>query len=291
MIREKLCGTGFNPSIQILDKQTAAYGLKDNISTILASLLLVRSFLRNTSIWTRRIHLLLPLYSVNDLANWPILESILSDWEQSISQQDGFLNSQILIEKARQIWPQIPQYQHLPTPEFSVDWLANFKKHHHIQKRAQHGEASSTPLSAAEEMKNIRTLCGKYDEGDVYNMDETGLFWRRAPSSGLSSISLSNIKKDKTRITLVVCVNCTGADHLPLWIIGNSKMPRSLHGLNIQALGGVWTSNKKSWMTSLIMKYWLLAFYYWTPAFSPSLNGQLPSSSWWCWISTTTSQY
>lgn len=67
MIREKLCGTGFNPSIQILDKQTAAYGLKDNISTILASLLLVRSFLRNTSIWTRRIHLLLPLYSVNDL--------------------------------------------------------------------------------------------------------------------------------------------------------------------------------------------------------------------------------
>lgn len=64
-------------------------------------------------------------------ANWPILESILSDWERSISQQGGFLNSQILIEKARQIWPQIPQYQHLPTPEFSVGWLANFKKRHH----------------------------------------------------------------------------------------------------------------------------------------------------------------
>ena len=194
-------------------------------------------------------------------ANWPILESILSDWERSISQQGGFLNSQILVEKARQIWPQIPQYQHLPTPEFSVGWLANFKKRHHIQKRAHHGEASSTPLSAAEEMKNIRTLCGEYNEEDVYNMDETGLFWRRAPSTGLSSNSLPGIKKDKTRITLVACVNCTGADRLPLWIIGNSKVPRSLRGLNIQALGGIWTSNKKSWMTSLIMKDWLLAFY------------------------------
>lgn len=110
-------------------------------------------------------------------------------------------------------------------------------------------------------MKNIRTLCGEYNEEDVYNMDETGLFWRRAPSTGLSSNNLPGIKKDKTRITLVACVNCTGADRLPLWIIGKSKVPRSLRGLNIQALGGVWTSNKKSWMTSLIMKDWLLAFY------------------------------
>ena len=68
-------------------------------------------------------------------ANWPILESILSDWERSISQQGGSLNRQILVEKARQIWPQIPQYWHLPTPEISVGWLANFKKRHHIQKR------------------------------------------------------------------------------------------------------------------------------------------------------------
>ena len=110
-------------------------------------------------------------------------------------------------------------------------------------------------------MKNIRTLCGEYNEENDCNMDETELFWRRAPSTGLSSNGLPGIKKDKTRITVVACVNCTGVDRFPLWIIGNSKVPRSLRGLNIQALGGVWTSNKKSWMTSLIMKDWLLAFY------------------------------
>lgn len=38
-------------------------------------------------------------------------------------------------------------------------------------------------------------------------------------------------------------------------------MPRSLHGINIQALGGVWRSNKKAWMTTFIMSEWLHSFY------------------------------
>lgn len=117
------------------------------------------------------------------------------------------------------------------------------------------------PASASEEMKTLRTLCGEYQEDDIYNMDETGLFWRQTPSSGLATQSRPGIKKDKSRITLVVCVNCTGSDRLPLWMIGNAKVPRSLCGLNIEALGGVWKSNKTSWMNSLVMREWLLHFY------------------------------
>lgn len=63
-------------------------------------------------------------------------------------------------------------------------------------------------------MKSVRTLRGEYKEEDVYNMDETGLFRRGAPSSGLSGNSLPGIKRDKTMITLVTCVNCTGTDRL-----------------------------------------------------------------------------
>ena len=48
-------------------RQIAAYGLKGNISTVLASLLLARSFLRNTSIWKTTRICLLPLYSADDL--------------------------------------------------------------------------------------------------------------------------------------------------------------------------------------------------------------------------------
>lgn len=92
-------------------------------------------------------------------------------------------------------------------------------------------------------------------------MDETGLFWRQTPSSGLATQLRPGMKKDKAWITLVVSVNSTGSDRLPIWIIGNAKTQRSLRGLNIEALGGVWKSNKKSWMNSLIMRDWLLHFY------------------------------
>ncbi|OJJ85474.1 uncharacterized protein ASPGLDRAFT_45434 [Aspergillus glaucus CBS 516.65] len=103
-------------------------------------------------------------------------------------------------------------------------------------------------------MKAVQTLAGEYEEDNIYNMDETGLFWRQAPSSGLSTRNHPGIKKDKSWITLVACVNSTGSDRLPIWFIGNAKTPRSLRGLNIKALGGVWQANKKAWMTTVIIR-------------------------------------
>ena len=70
------------------------------------------------------------------------------------------MTGDILIEKARQVWHQVPQYQGQPIPEFSVGWLAGFKKRYKIQQQNRHGEASSVPESATEEMKSIQTLCG-----------------------------------------------------------------------------------------------------------------------------------
>ena len=136
-----------------------------------------------------------------------------------------------------------------------------FKQCCNLSKQRQHGEASSVPASASEEMKTVRTLCGEYNEEDIYNMDETGLFWRQAPHSGFATQPRPGVRKDKSRITPAVCVNSTGSDKVPAWIIGLAKDPRSLRGLNIQALGCVWNSNKKSWMTSLVKREWLLSFY------------------------------
>lgn len=118
------------------------------------------------------------------------------------------------------------------------------------------------PESATEEMKSIQTLCEEFLEEDIYNIDETGLFWQQSPTSGLATENQSGIKKDKSQITLVACINCTGSDRVPLWIIGQVKVPYSLHGVNIQALSGVWHLNKKAWMNALIMREWLISFYF-----------------------------
>jgi len=113
------------------------------------------------------------------------------------------------------------------------------------------------PLQAEEEMRAIRTLCGEYAEEDIFNMDETGLFWRQAPSSGLATKARPGKKKDKNRISVVCCCNFTGSQRFTLWIIGKAARPYALRNVNIEALGIRWRSNKKAWMNTIIMNEWL----------------------------------
>jgi hypothetical protein len=42
-------------------------------------------------------------------------------------------------------------------------------------------------VSAEEEIRALQTVAREYQEEDIYNMDESGLFWRMMPSRGLLS--------------------------------------------------------------------------------------------------------
>lgn len=112
-------------------------------------------------------------------------------------------------------------------------------------------------------MKGLRTIAGEYRKEDIYNMYETALFWRKTISKVLATESIPGTKKDKTRVSLVCCVNCTGSDRVLLWFLGVSKNPRQLRGVNFNALslGGTWRGNKKWWMTTELMKKWLASVY------------------------------
>ena len=143
---------------------------------------------------------------------WPDLEKVLYLWQQQIEERGGITSGELLRQKALQIWQQLPQYSDRPPPEFSIGWVGNFKKRHNIKEFVQHGEAGSAPEATEVEMRSLRTLAGEYQEEDIYNMDETGLFWRMTPSRGLATTSRPGLKKDKTRVSIVVCRNATGTD-------------------------------------------------------------------------------
>ena len=85
-------------------------------------------------------------------------------------------------------------------------------------------------------MNTLQEIAGEYAEEDIYNMDETGLFWKMMPSRGLSLQSLPGLKKDKTRITLVFCVNATRLDRFPVWIIGKHELHMLYETLTSQHL-------------------------------------------------------
>ena len=97
-------------------------------------------------------------------------------------------------------------------------------------------------------MAAIRKLHGRYMEDVIYNMDETGLFWRLSPSRGLSTQARTGVRKDKSRISMICCINASGTDRLSIQFIGKYQAPRALRNSNIQVVGGQWRWNKKTWM-------------------------------------------
>ena len=192
---------------------------------------------------------------------WSDLEIALLQWHKLVESRGGVTSQDLLRAKARQIWNRLPQYHDLDPPGFSNGWLYRFQTRHNIQHRVQHDEAGSVPEAALQAMVAIRTLAGEYKEEDIYNMDETGLYWKKTPSQGLTTEGGPGVKKDNARISIAFCTNATGMDRTRLWFVGRTKTPRALKHVSLATMGTVWRWNTTAQMTSAIMQEWLSSFY------------------------------
>jgi len=75
----------------------------------------------------------------------------------------------------------IPKDEHL---NLSDGWLARFKLRNGLKQFKHHGEAASgDPETAEREQRCIQELIEKYgyELQDIFNMDETGLFYGHVP--------------------------------------------------------------------------------------------------------------
>ncbi|KRY40430.1 Jerky -like protein-like [Trichinella spiralis] len=73
-----------------------------------------------------------------------------------------------------------------------------------------------------------------YDLDFVYNTDETGLIWKCLPKTSLASMTektASGFKSCKERVTLLCFANATCSDRLQLLLVGKSKRPRTMIGM------------------------------------------------------------
>src|SRR5215469_621506 len=193
--------------------------------------------------------------------SWPTLESALFEWMQR-SEADIYISGEILRKKAQFFWKNLHEYKDKNMPSFSNGWLQKFQHRQGIKDQLHHGEKGSASTEAAKEMIDIRQALSTYDPKDIFNCDESGLFWKMTPNQSLSTRSIPGRKKEKARISILFCCNSTGTERLPMWIIGNTKKPRAFHaaGIRIENLGIYWRSNKKAWMTGSIMEEWLQWF-------------------------------
>ena len=71
-------------------------------------------------------------------------------------------------------------------------------------------------------MAAIREVSQSYNPEDIFNMDETGYFWKMVLDRSLSTERESGQKADKARITAAFTCNATGTRKLPIWFIDES---------------------------------------------------------------------
>ena len=102
-----------------------------------------------------------------------------------------------------------------------------------MQQILLHGEGAEVDkedpkLLAA--LDDLYATISRYNPENVYNMDETGLFFRLLPRYTLlmpfEDLSTTRGKKKaKERLSLVVCANATGTHKVPCTMIGKPKSP------------------------------------------------------------------
>ena len=74
------------------------------------------------------------------------------------------------------------------------------------------------------------------------------------PTQTLLTKLVPGWKKDKIWIMVLLDTNAIGTNMLKLWVIGNSKHPRSLFKVNLNSLSMYYQANSKVWMNSLLFE-------------------------------------
>ena len=97
----------------------------------------------------------------------------------------------------------------------------------------------------------------RYSPNDIYNGDETALFYKSLPHRTycFDGDKPAGSAKRKDRLTLLIITNMDGYDHRKLSVIGKSKTPHCLqkkYKMQVKDMAVDWYASKNAWMTGEI---------------------------------------
>ncbi|XP_064387951.1 tigger transposable element-derived protein 6-like [Halichondria panicea] len=180
------------------------------------------------------------------------INEALLEWYQLAISRNIFPDGTILTEKAIQI------AERLGFDNFTASsgWLTRWKARNSIKQRIISGESGDVRSDTVESwFERIPCVVEGYEPRDIWNCDETGLFWRALPDKGLAvkNQECKGGKESKLRITALFFVNALGESESPPIVIWKSENPRCFKGIDKSKLPVWYYAQKKSWMNSEIL--------------------------------------
>jgi hypothetical protein len=141
--------------------------------------------------------------------------------------------------------------------QLDINWINRFKSRRGIVSKKLHGEAAAVNPVVVENWKEnvLPVIRRQFKDEDIFNSDETGLFWKMMPNSTLvrKNETCAGGKRAKDRVTVLVGASAAG-EKLPLLIIGRFGKPRCFKNSTIPL---EYMSNRKAWMTGDIFSSYL----------------------------------
>lgn len=183
------------------------------------------------------------------------LENILMQWFKAARASKIPINGSVVKEKALEI------AERLKLQGFSASngWIDRFKKRNNLCFKSICGESEGVDIATVQQWKEntLPNLLRDYIPRDVFNADETGLFFNLLPDKTLTvkGENCHGGKLSKQRLTVLLCTNADGSEKLTPLVIGKAKKPRCFK--NVKSLPTDYVSNKKSWMTQSLFEDFL----------------------------------
>ena len=154
---------------------------------------------------------------------YPQVEEALILWMKQMRSNKIPLSGDLIKCKANEF----AKKMNIDNLSASDGYLRGLKKRNSIAFINERGESDSVNSDKVENWKNnLNEIINNYDSNEIYNCDETGMFWRLLPNKTFSfeKDSRKGIKKSHDRVTVLLITNMNGNDK-DIFIIGKSQNP------------------------------------------------------------------
>ena len=186
------------------------------------------------------------------------IERALFLWIKQVRAKNVPLSGPMIKEKANKL-----------ACEMGIDfvatngWFYRFKTRRGLCFKSISGEAASVTPEMLSDWKNktLPDILSRYSASEIYNVDESGLFYQCLPNNTFTlpaEKASRGMKESKQRLTMLIGANMSGEDKLDPLIIGKSANPCCFRGIRHIPLP--YLSNTKAWMTSQVWTEWMNKF-------------------------------
>ncbi|KAM6471896.1 uncharacterized protein PHA67_002618 isoform 2-T2 [Liasis olivaceus] len=196
-------------------------------------------------------------------------EHLLTEWIEDCNQKCIPLSRAAIQTKALSLFQRVKEKNNEVEEIFnaSVGWFDRFKNRVQLRNVKMAGEAASANEDAVSKYLDVLKKIiedGRYTDQQIFNVDETSLFWKRMPSRTYISKkekTQPGFKGSKDHLTLLLGGNAQGDFKLTPMLVYRSPNPRALKGYNHSSLPVIWRSNKKAWMTQALFSDWFSSYF------------------------------